>query len=328
MKAWSDLINCIKRHDNIVIMTHTNMDGDAMGSSSALCRALRTLGKRCVVLLEDDVPGYLNVIYRQKSDKNEAPVFVDVMPFDASLAVAVDCGDEFRIANRIDIYRQAEERICIDHHLQQDSFAEYSVVDPDIAAAGILVYELIQMLGIKIDTPMAEDLYVAILTDTGRFKYSNTNAEVHKITAELFGYGIDHVKLCNAIYDSYPLSQIKAEGLANEKIELFADGLAAISFITQEEMRSIGATYDQLDTCIDRIRIIEGVEIAAFFKEKEPGLLKLSLRAKTYANVHSVAIALGGGGHEKASGATMSMSFEEAIAKTKTEIEKELERYK
>lgn len=328
MKIWNDVINCIEQHDDIVIMTHTDMDGDAMGSASALCQALRAFGKRCIVLLEDEVPAYLNVIYREKDDKSIDPIFVDTMPFEASLAIALDCGDESRIAKRIDIYRRAETRVCIDHHLQEGDFAEHSVVNPDMAATGMLIYRLIQALGVKMSRHMAEDLYVAILTDTGRFKYSNTDAEVHRVVAELFGYGIDHVKICNAIYDSHPLPQIKAEGLATKKIELFAEGRAAISFITGEEMEVLGATYDQLDTCIDRIRIIEGVEIAAFLKEKEPGLIKLSLRAKTYANVNRIALALGGGGHEKASGASLHMSFEEAIAKTRAEIEKELERYK
>lgn len=328
MYIWTDIVNCIKSYDDIVIMTHTNMDGDAMGSASALCHALRAMGKRSVILLEDAVPGYLNILHHHKGNEVELPYFVDRMPFDAGLAIAVDCGDEQRIERRLDVYHAAEKKICIDHHIQVGNFADYSVVDPNLAATGLLIYELIKELGVKIDTHIAEDLYVAIVTDTGRFKYSNTTAQVHKVVADLYSYGFDHVKLCNAIFDSFPISQIKAEGIATDNMELFADGKAVISFITLAEMNKVGAGYDQIDTCIDRIRIVEGTEIAAFLKEKEPNVIKLSLRAKSYADVNRVAASLGGGGHEKASGATLNMPLEEGMKLVKEEILKELARFK
>lgn len=328
MYNWNDIVNCIKAYDDIVIMTHTNMDGDAMGSASALCHALRFMGKRCVILLEDAVPGYLNILHHHKGDDKELPYFVDKMPYDAKLAIAVDCGDEKRIEKRLDVYHAAEKKICIDHHIQVGSFADYSVVDPDLAATGLLIYELINELGVKIDTHIAEDLYVAIVTDTGRFKYSNTTAQVHRVVADLYSYGFDHVKLCNAIFDSFPMSQIKAEGIATDNMEVFADGKAVISSISLEEMNSVSASYDQIDTCIDRIRIVEGTEIAAFLKEKEPNVIKLSLRAKSYADVNRVASALGGGGHEKASGATLNMPLKDAMETVKKEIINELARFK
>ncbi|MDO5331341.1 MAG: bifunctional oligoribonuclease/PAP phosphatase NrnA [Bacillota bacterium] len=306
MYNWSEIVNCINSYNDIVILTHTNMDGDAMGSASALCHALRSLNKNAVILLEDSVPRYLNILNHHLGNDNEYPYFVSEMPFDAKLAIAVDCGDESRIEKRLDVFKKAEKRICIDHHIQTAPFADYTIVDPDLAATGLLIYKLIKELGAKIDTHIAEDLYVAIVTDTGRFKYSNTTAEVHQVVSELYEYNIDHVKLCNAIYDSYPMEQLKAEALAQEKMQLFANGKAVISNITIDEMNSIGVGYDQIDTCIDRIRIVEGVEVAAFLKEKEPSVIKVSFRAKSYADVNRVATALGGGGHEKASGATLN----------------------
>lgn len=327
MYNWTEIVNCIKSYDDIVILTHTNMDGDAMGSAAALCHGLRKMGKNAVILLEDAVPGYLSILNHHHGDTVNLPYFVNSMPYDAKLAIAVDCGDESRIEKRLGVFRDAEKRICIDHHLQKGAFADYSVVDPDLAATGILIYELLKALGTEIDTHIAEDLYVAIVTDTGRFKYSNTTAYVHQVTAELYSYGIDHVKLCNAIFDSYPPAQLKAEGLATEKMKLFADGKGVISSISLSEMQDIGAGYDQIDTCIDRIRIVEGTEMAAFLKEKEPGLIKVSLRAKSYADANRVAISFGGGGHEKAAGATLHMTLEEALNLVQTEIEKELKRF-
>jgi len=327
MYNWKDIVNCIKEYDDIVVMTHTNMDGDAMGSASALCHGLRQLGKRCVILLEDSVPKYLNILHHHLGSCTELPYFVDVMPYEARLAIAVDCGDESRIEKRLDVFKKAEKKICVDHHMQNGHFADYSVVDPDIAASGILVFYLLKELGVRIDRHIAEDLYVAIVTDTGRFKYSNTTPQVHMVAAELYQYGIDHVALCNSIFDSFPISQIKAEGIATDNMELFCGGKAVISYITIKECESVGSSYEEIDTCIDRIRLVEGTEIAAFLKEKEPGLIKVSFRAKSYANVNSVAKALGGGGHEKASGATLNMTLKEAIPLVRNEIEKELARY-
>ena len=328
MYNWTGILKCINEYDDIVILTHTNMDGDAMGSASALCHGLRKLGKKCVILLEDKVPGYLNFMHIADEKKDNTPVFVDSMPYTPRLAIAVDCGDKSRIENRLSVFDSAEKKICIDHHIQMDCFADYSVVDPDLAATGILVYELLKELGVQIDTHMAEDIYVAIASDTGRFKYSNTTAYVHQVIAELYSYGIDHVKLCNAVFDTFPISQIKAEGIATDKMEVFADGKAVISSITMDEITAVGASYDQVNTCIDRIRLVEGTEIAVFLKEKEKNVFRVSFRAKTYADVNRLAVAVGGGGHIKASGATLKMPLNEAIELLKNETVKELDRFK
>lgn len=327
MSKWNDIVNCINDYKDIVIFTHTNMDGDAMGSASALCSALRKMGKRVVILIEDAIPGYLNIINVHTGSKDELPYFVNEMPYEAKLAIVVDCGDEQRLEKRSGVFKSCEKSICIDHHLQLKQFTDYCVDEPDLAATGLLVYELIKHLGIEIDKSIAEDLYVAIVTDTGRFKYSNTTAYVHEVVAQLYEYGIDHVKLCNAIYDSYPLSQLRAEAYAQDVMEVFADGKAVISYITLDKINEFNASYDQTDTCIDRIRIVEGVEVAAFVKEKEPGHFKVSFRAKNYANVNRIALAFGGGGHEKASGAAIKGTLEEIIARIKEEIIKELSKY-
>jgi len=326
MYNWTEIINCIKKYDEIAILTHTNMDGDAIGSSLALCLALRKMAKKAVILLEDAIPGYLSIML-PKEEQDALPYFVSSMPYEAKLAIAVDCGDESRIEKRVDVFKGADKRICIDHHLQKEVFADYSVVDPNTAATGMLIFELLKAMDVKIDTQIAEELYVAIATDTGRFKYSNTTAYVHMLTAELYAYNIDHVKICNAVFDTYPPAQLKAESLAIENMKIFAEGKGVISSITQKEMQEIGAGYDQIDTCIDRIRLVEGTEMSAFLKEKEAGLIKVSFRAKSYSDANAVASAVGGGGHVKAAGATLHMSLDEAKALVQSEIEKELKKY-
>ena len=324
MNKWTEIAELIKSSDDIVIMTHTNMDGDAIGSASALCHALRNLGKRSVILLEDDIPGYLKFMHDHSGKDNSEPFFVFSMPFEPQLAIVVDCGDASRIEKRLGVYRSCAKTVCVDHHVQTEKFGDLSVVDPDASATGLLVYHLINELGVKIDKEIAEDLYVAIMTDTGCFRYSNTTAECHLVTAELYKAGIEFDKLGTLIYDTLPLSQIKLESLIVQWMDLFAGDKAVISYVTQDMLKKIGATYDMTGSCIDILRKIDSVEICAFLKEHEDGSIKLSLRAKSYADVNSVARALGGGGHIRAAGATIHASIEEAVALVKKAVEEEL----
>ena len=326
MNKWTDIANCIKDSERVVIMTHTNMDGDALGSALALCHALRSLGKRCVILLEDDIPGYLKFMHDHSEAEGE-PFFVTDMPFEADLAVVVDCGDASRIEKRLDIYKSCANKICVDHHVPTEAFADQSVVEPEASATGLLVYELINELGVKMNKEIAEDLYVAILTDTGCFKYSNTTAECHLVTAELYKYDIEHEKLATLIYDTLDLAQVKLESAIVQWMDIFMDGKAVISYVTQDKLKEFGAAYDMTGSCIDVLRKIAGVEICAFLKEHTDGSIKLSLRAKSYADVNAVAKALGGGGHVKAAGATINAPMEEALRLTKAAIVKELLKY-
>ena len=325
MNKWTDIVNCIKEAERVVIMTHTNMDGDAIGSALALCHAVRSLGKRCVILIEDDIPGYLKFMHDHSGHEGD-PFFVRSMPFEPELALVVDCGDSGRIEKRLAVFESCRTKVCVDHHMQVGSFADHSVIEPEASATGLLVYELIKELGVTINKEIAEDLYVAILTDTGCFKYSNTTAECHIVTAELYKYGIEHEKLATLIYDTLDMAQIKLEAAIVDWMEVFADGKAVISYVTQEQLKKLGASYDMTGSCIDVLRKIAGVEVCAFLKEHEDGSYKLSLRSKGAVDVNRVAVKLGGGGHVKASGATLEVSLPEALSKTKAAVEEELAR--
>ena len=314
MQNWNDIINSIKDAQKILIFTHMNMDGDAAGSSCALCRSLRKMGKDCYILLEDKCPGYLEFL-------DDAGLFVREAPWKQDLSLAVDCGDDSRIEKRKEVYHAAPVTACIDHHMKTGPFAQIEVIDPSAPAAGSLVFELLQAMNAPIDTAAAEALYVAIATDTGSFKHGNTTAEAHLDAAKLYGYGIDAVKLNNFIYGNYPLPQLKLEAMAVERVQLIAGGRAAISWCTQEDLKQYGALDEHTECCIDRIRSIEGVEAAAFIKEKADGRLKVSLRSKSYADVNAVARQFDGGGHLRASGCTLYGSVEEAVEALKPALE-------
>ena len=326
MNKWTDIVNCIKESRNVVIMTHTNMDGDAIGSALALCHALRHIEKRCVILIEDDIPGYLKFMHDHFGNEGD-PFFVRSMPFDPELALVVDCGDSGRIEKRIAVFESCRTKICVDHHMQVGNFADHSVIEPEASATGLLVYELIKELGVPVDKEIAEDLYVAILTDTGCFKYSNTTAECHLVAAELLKCGIEHDKLATLIYDTLDIAQIKLEAAIVDWMEIFAGGKAVMSYVTQDQLKELGASYDMTGSCIDVLRKIAGIEVCAFLKEHEDGSFKLSLRSKGASDVNRVAVRLGGGGHVKASGATLEVPLAEALAQTKAAVEEELARW-
>ncbi len=319
MHDWKDIINFINEAQKILIFTHMNMDGDAAGSSCALCRSLRLMGKDCFILLEDKCPDYLAFL-------DDDGYFIRTAPWKPELCVAVDCGDDTRIVKRKEVFHSAERTLCIDHHMQNGPFAQYSVIDPAQPAAGSLIFELLQTMEAPIDRAVAEGLYVAIATDTGSFRHGNTTAEAHLDAAKLYGYGIDAVRLNNLVYGSYPLAQLKLEAMAVDRAVLFADGKAVISWCTKEDLRKNGALEEHTECCIDRIRSIEGVETAAFIKEKLDGSLKVSLRSKSYADVNAVARAFGGGGHLRASGCTLHCTLEEAIRRLTPVLEESVAR--
>lgn len=306
MDPMNAIIQKLNEARSVLLFPHINMDGDALGSSVALCLALRQMGKSCSILIEDDVPDYLAFL-----DKGYCIRQADVIP---EMSVAVDCGDVSRIENRKDIFYAATATACIDHHLLHADFAGDCFVDSEAAATGSLVFELLEELGVRFTPEIADALYVAIMTDTGSFRYSNTDRRTHLIIARLYEYGLEHVPLCNAIYDNIPLTQVMLEAKTLESMVIFAEGRACLAYASLEMIKAVGATPDQTETIIDRLRSIRDVEIAIFLKEKPDGNYKVSFRSKSYADVGTLAHRLGGGGHRKAAGCTVAAPFEHALA--------------
>ena len=318
---------------NVMIFSHVNMDGDAMGSTMALCRVMRKLGKDCHILIEDAIPHYLKFMV-------EDDFFVDMKDYRASgapapdLAIAVDIGQESRLENRVPEYKSAKDSVCIDHHRHTSAdcgFANAEVRDPSAAAACVLVQEMIEEMekgGASImDREIAENVYTGIFTDTGSFRYSNADARTHLCVARLFAYGIDQSKISTCIYDSYPQPQLKMEALAMSRVQIFAGGKGCYSWVRQEDFANLGADMSMSETCIDRLRSIEGVEVAAFFKQIADGTYKVSMRSKRYADVGTICTHYNGGGHKMAAGCSFSCSLEEAIPQLKAGIEEELAKW-
>jgi phosphoesterase RecJ-like protein len=290
---------------SFLLFPHIHIDGDALGSSVALCRIIQKTGKKASILIEEDIPP--NIAFLDEG----LCIRIEDIKEKRYISIALDCSDADRLGNRKKLFFDGESTICIDHHITFSPFAEYNYVDEDAAAVGEIIFRLCESMKIIIDAAVAKALYAAIATDTGNYQYSNTTAESHRITASLFDAGMDHNKVILEIYQNQKPEKIKIMGRAYETLDFFCEGRGCIAYVSREMLKTAGAAMSETDGIVEQIRDISGVEIAILLKEEEDAI-KVGMRAKTEADVSMIAKELGGGGHRKAAGCSISGSLEEA----------------
>ena len=317
--TFKEIAEVLLKAEKILIYPHINADGDTVGSAAALCHTLRRLGKTAYVLVEDELPSNLRFM-----DKGYF-TFDDKVIEHPDVSVCVDCGDFGRLPKRKEKFLSAETTLCVDHHGTTQSFCDYNYVDPSAAATGELIYAIIKELVPEVDVETGEAIFTAITTDTGNFQYSNTTKNCHLIMAELFDLGVDTNKVSVQIYENERPEKLMITTKALSTIELFGGGKGAIAYLTLSDMAEIGAKPFETDNVIGTLRSLAGVEYEAFVKEKEPGVIRVSLRAKRMGDVAKIAAALGGGGHIKAAGCTLNMTIEEATALVKQKLSEAIE---
>ena len=304
---------------SILLFPHINIDGDALGSCAAICKTLRSNGKDAWILLEDDIPANLRFL-----DKGYCTYDMDIIK-NPDICMCVDCGDLGRFPKRAEKFNEGKTTICIDHHRTTEFFCQYNYVDSVEAATGQIAFDLIKLMGIKLDEEIGEAIFAAITTDTGDFQYSNTQKKSHLIAAELYDWGVDFNKVSVEIYENVRMEKIMLKNKAMETLKLVGNDLGAIMHITQEMLEETGAEMDESEGLAQDLRSIAGVEFSALIKESEPDVARVSLRAKRRGDVAKIAQRLGGGGHTKAAGCTINLPIEEAVAVVEEEIEKAIE---
>lgn len=299
----------LREAETVLLYPHVLMDGDTLGSSVALCIALRKMGKKAHILIEDEIPSYLFFL-----EKDYCTFDGDIIG-EPDLSISVDCSDIERFTMRKDKFLSGKCSICLDHHKTNDCFADLNHIDENASATGEIVYNLIKILGTGFDVETAEAIYTAIATDTGNFQYTNTTKNTHLITAELFDFGIDLEKISVEVYQNIRHEKLKLMNEVIGTIELLSGGKADIACVTREMLEKTGARMDETDGIIELLRNISGVEISAFLKEVKPDEIRVGLRSKTYGDVSAIARSFGGGGHKKAAGCTLYTSLEDAKQK-------------
>ena len=322
--SLKEIAGKLKAAQTILIFTHTNPDGDALGSAAALCRVLRKMDKMSWILMDEEVPGYISFMDTEFVTRDKECLK------DHGISICVDCGEYSRFPALADKYDEGKLHLCVDHHATGDGFGDHYYIDPSEAATCQLIYKLIKELEAVvaegsdaaedlIDKTVAESLYTGINTDTGSFQYSNTTADTHAIAADLMAHGIDHTAINVKLYQTVPMTKLKIQAAILQKAEFLFGGKVAVGYVTGQMLEEAGAVLDDAEGTIDMLRNIEGVEIAAFLKEKGEAV-KVSMRAKSYANVAEIVSVFGGGGHVKAAGCTLEMGMDEALDAIKKAI--------
>ena len=304
--SFDELAKVITDAEKIYIFTHIHMDGDALGSSAALCSAIRMKGKECHVIIEDKIPDNLLFLDNNYCRKDYSELE------GADLSICVDCSDKSRFPKRAELFDKGTVTMCIDHHKTTERICDYNYIDSEAAATGQLIYRLIGALGIEINKEMGEAIFAAITTDTGNFQYSNTSKETHEITAALYDAGIEANKVSVELYEKVRKERLLVENRALGTLTMYCDGKAAFAYVTQKMLDETGALMEETEGVVQILRSIAGVEVAVFLKEINSHLIKASMRSKEIVDVAEIAAEFSGGGHSRAAGCTFNTTIDEA----------------
>ncbi len=299
---FSRAVNLLKDADKILILTHRNPDGDTLGSGYALMRALKKMGKRVKLLNNDEIPSRYAHLYEGVSEDDFTEEFI----VSVDVAEIKLLGDSIRekYGDRVDL--------SIDHHETSKFFAKETYVEPDSASACEIIYLVIKALGVSVDSDIASCIYTGMSTDTGCFKYSNVTARTHLIAAELLGFGANHSKINELMFDTKTVGSIKLEKMCYESLEMFGEGKVAVISVTKKMLEECGVDKSALDAIKPITRQIEGVGIGITVKEEDNGKTGVSIRTSEEYDASLICANFGGGGHIRAGGCEFSASVETA----------------
>ncbi|MEG2173459.1 MAG: bifunctional oligoribonuclease/PAP phosphatase NrnA, partial [Desulfovibrionaceae bacterium] len=307
------IVHLLAQHDRFLIAAHANPDGDALGACSAMGYILQSMGKKFTIYNESALPASFDWL------PLPCPLCHDVnqLPFTPELAIILDCGDMHRVGSALSAQLPALASINIDHHMATPAYGNlYNWIDPSMAATGQMVAHIATAAGIPLTGPLAENIFVAIVTDTGSFSHSNTSAAVFRLAAEMLENGLDIATLRENMENRLNLSGLRLQGELLLRFSLYNEGRAALVCVTQEDLHKHHASKEDIEGIINRLRQVRGVLIAAVLREDGPAQCKLSLRSSGSINVRSIAATMGGGGHRNASGASIAHPLEDACALT------------
>lgn len=302
----------VERANTIVILTHENPDGDAIGSSLALYNSLKKVNKQVDVIIPEFARTFSFLPGADEIKKSS-----EITNYD--LAIALDCGDFKRLNGGTAYFENAKMTVSIDHHGTNTMFANLNYVDPTSPACAQILISLLKYWEIDISKEIGECLITGIITDTGGFKYSNVKVETFEFAAELLSRGVNISKIYERVMQTVSLSRFQLSKIATERLELLEDGKIAFTYILREDEEKVKAEVGDYEGIVEQGRSIEGVEISVFLRQIENGY-KASLRAGGNINVSDICMIFGGGGHEKAAGCTMPYSLEVAKEKLLQEI--------
>lgn len=306
-------IDIIKKYNKFLIVSHKYPDGDSIGSQIALALGLLKIGKKAYIYNEDPPTDrysrfkWINLIHTDKKDFDEEVIF------------ALDSAELNRIGFIKDEIDFTKPIINIDHHISNENFGDINIVKPYYSSTAEIIYELLNKLT-ELDEEIATYLYIGILTDTGSFRYPNTTSHSLRVASKLVNYGVVASQISEFIWFTDPPARIKLLGDVLQNITLHDK--FSIMYVTKNMLKNHGAKEEDTNEFVDYGLTIKNVKATAMIKEREGGILKVSLRSRNDVSVQELASEYGGGGHKTAAGFT----YKGDLKMLKKELEEKLER--
>jgi phosphoesterase RecJ-like protein len=301
----------LRSNDRFIVTTHENPDGDALGSLLATTFALRELGKDADMYLFGEVPipneyefmDFAGIVRGPNPDSSDRVV------------VALDCANERRLGPESALLDKAQLVVDIDHHHDNTRFGKVNLIVGHASSTGEILADVFRELGVSLTPEIAEALYIAVVTDTGRFQYANTTAKALRLAAELVEAGADVHRVFQGVYENVAFAKLKLVARALENAEVFEGGRVVVSHLEREDFEHAGAEEPYSEGIIDYLRAVEGTELAALIREPPTAngpTHRISLRTtEADLDVSAIARKSGGGGHRQAAGFSSEASIEE-----------------
>ncbi|MBW7473252.1 bifunctional oligoribonuclease/PAP phosphatase NrnA [Paenibacillus oenotherae] len=305
-----DALAFIRSAERFLVVSHVQPDGDAISSTLTVGWLLKQLGKAAVLINEGTVPSRL--AYMEASgtimtfNEEEPPTAYDAI-------IAVDCADFRRIGLVAGSFPEGIPLLNIDHHPTNDDFGTVNLIRTDAAATVEILHDLIEYAEIPFDQEVATAIYTGLLTDTGGFRYSNTNASVMRIASRMLEQDVQGHWIADHLLERMTKSQLLLLQRGLNRLSFSADNRIAWIYIAYADMAETGAIGDDLEGLVNYARNVEGVEVGILFKETENGDVKVSMRSVGQADVAAIAQTFGGGGHVRAAGCKLNGPISEAI---------------
>ena len=309
--TFAEIGRALRDHQRFAVLSHVRPDGDALGSQLALALSLQELGKTVRVWNEDGMLEKYNFLPHAELLTKPPAAKEDV-----DLVVALDTAVQTRLGTALDAVGSAKMMINIDHHPSNPAYGDLVYVDPASPATGQILFELIADQKLPLTKEVAENLYVAISTDTGSFQYPNTTARTFEIAAELIRVGVDVGRVSQLLYENYPRRRIELLRELLGTMRFKGKGRVASFSLSLEMAKRLGVLPEDNEGLIDHLRAIQGVIVAVFFEELPDGKVRVSMRSKSEkADVCAICMKFGGGGHTLAAGARVRGTLAEVERK-------------
>lgn len=311
-----DVLSAILSAGSVLLFGHVNPDGDTLGSVLALKLRLERMGKRVQAMVDGFVPGYLAFLPGEESILN-----AESAPEAFDLAIAVDVASIDRLGKGEALFSAAEKTAVIDHHGTNPGYAQINMIDAGAPATAILLYRLFEQMDMPMTQEEAICLYTALSTDTGNFIYDSTNAESFAMMGVLMEAGLPLAEYSRMLFRQKELLHVRLLAETLPSLRVTGNGKIAGLCLTLEQMQRVGANGGHAEGIVNYAIDLQGVGMAYFAREVEPGKVKVSLRALQPFAVDQVAAKYGGGGHKLAAGLTLTMPMAEVVRTVEAELE-------